>query len=42
MVGNILSSALGSIWYGMVWFCRYLDDFGYLITIIAFGLNTLF
>ena len=42
VVEDILSSALGSIWYGMMWFCRYLDDFGYSITIIAFGLHTLF
>ena len=42
VVGDILSSAFGSIWYGMMWFCRYLDDFGYSITIIAFGLHTLF
>ena len=41
MVGDILSSALGSIWYGMIKFCRYLDDFGYSITIIAFGLHIL-
>ena len=42
MVGDILSSGLGSIWYGMMWFCRYLDDFGYSITNIAFGLHILF
>ena len=42
MVGDILSSALGSIWYGMIWFCRYLGAFGYSITIIEFGLLTLF
>ena len=41
-VGDILSCALGSIWYGMIWFCRYLDGFGYSITTIAFGLHTLF
>ena len=44
MVGDIhvLSSGLGSIGYGMMWFCRYLGDFGYSITIIALGLLTLF
>ena len=41
-LGAILSSGLGSIWYGLMWFCRYLDDFGYSITIIAFGIHTLF
>ena len=35
MVGDILSSGLGSIWYDMMWFCRYLNDFGYSITIMA-------
>ena len=42
MVGDILSSALWSIWYGMMCFCRYFDAFGYSITIIDFGLLTLF
>ena len=42
MVEDILSSGLGSIWYGMMWFCRYLDGFGYSITSIGFGLHTLF
>ena len=43
MDGDILSSGLGSIWYGMMRFCNiYLDDFGYSITNIAFGLHTLF
>ena len=32
----------GSIWYGMMWFCRYLGDLGYSLTIIAFGLHILF
>ena len=35
MVGDILSSGLGSIWYGMTWFCRYLEGFGYSVTIIG-------
>ena len=42
MVGDILSSGLGSIWHDMTWFCRYLEGFGYSITIIGFGLHTLF
>ena len=42
MVGNILSSGLVSIWYGMMWFCGYLNAFGYSIMIIEFGLLTLF
>ena len=42
VVEDILSSALWSIWYGMMWFCRYLDAFGYSITIIECGLLTLF
>ena len=41
VVGVILSSVLGSIWNGIMWFCRYLDDFGiYSITIIVSGLHT--
>ena len=40
MVGDILSSALWSILYGMMWFCRYVDAFGYSIMIIEFGLIT--
>ena len=32
----------GSIWYGMMWICRYLGDLGYSLTIIAFGLHILF
>ena len=38
MVGDILSSVFG---VDLVWFCRYLDDFGYSITIIAFDIHTL-
>ena len=42
MVGDILSSALGSILYGIMWFGRYLNAFRYSITFIEFGLYTLF
>ena len=35
MVRDILSSGLGSIWYCMTWFCRYLEGFGYSVTIIG-------
>ena len=42
MVGDILSSGFGWNWYGMMWFCRYMDDFGYSIMIIAFGLHILY
>ena len=34
MVGDILSSGLGSIWYGMMWLCRHLDDLGYSYLIL--------
>ena len=43
MAGDILSSGLFDL-VGIMWFCSYmyLNDFGYSITIIAFGLHTLF
>ena len=28
MVGGMLFSGLGSMWYVMVWLCRYLCDLG--------------
>ena len=39
---EILSSSLGSIWYGMMWFCRYLGDLGYSITIRMLGFISYF
>ena len=42
MDGGILSSGLGSIPYCMMWFCTYLDDLEYSITIRVFGLYVLF
>ena len=29
MFETSLSGGLGLIWYGMMWFCRYFDKFGY-------------
>ena len=40
--GDIFSSGLGLIWYGMMWYCRYLDDLGYSLTIEAFCFHILF
>ena len=39
---EILSSGLGSIWCGMMWFCRYFDDLGYLLMIIVLAFISYF
>ena len=42
MWSEIYYKWFGSIWYGIMWFCRYMGDMWYSLTIIAFGLHILF